>query len=122
MTDAITPDSPETMCELVRDAVANATPLEIGGGFTRRGLGRPVQAATQVSASAISGVSLYEPGALTLVAKAGTRLREIEATLAEANQRLPFEPMDHRVHPRRVGSRSHGRASKRSSIARRYAP
>jgi glycolate oxidase FAD binding subunit len=45
----------------------------------------------------LSGVELYEPGALTIVAKAGTPLAEVEALLAKENQRLPFEPMDHRV-------------------------
>ncbi len=42
-------------------------------------------------------MGLYEPGALTIVAKAGTPLAEIEAALAADNQRLPFEPMDHRT-------------------------
>jgi len=44
----------------------------------------------------LSGISLYEPGALTIVAQAGTPLAEVEAALAAENQRLPFEPMDHR--------------------------
>ena len=48
-------------------------------------------------ASDLSGLTLYEPGALTLVAKAGTPLAEIEAALASENQRLPFEPNDMRV-------------------------
>jgi glycolate oxidase FAD binding subunit len=45
----------------------------------------------------ISGVDLYEPGALTLVVRAGSPLAEVEALLASENQRLPFEPMDHRA-------------------------
>lgn len=45
----------------------------------------------------LSGVSLYEPGALTIVVQAGTPVAEIETTLAGENQRLAFEPMDHRV-------------------------
>ena len=44
----------------------------------------------------LSGIDLYEPGALTIVAKAGTPLAEVEAALAAENQRLPFEPMDMR--------------------------
>lgn len=46
-----------------------------------------------LSTAGLSGISLYEPGALTIVAGAGTPLAEIEAALAAANQRLPFEPM-----------------------------
>jgi glycolate oxidase FAD binding subunit len=42
------------------------------------------------------GIELYEPGALTLVARAGTALEEVEAVLAREGQRLAFEPMDHR--------------------------
>ena len=44
----------------------------------------------------MSGITLYEPGALTLVAKAGTPVAEIEEVLSAQNQRLAFEPMDYR--------------------------
>ncbi len=50
-----------------------------------------------MSTAAISGIQLYEPGALTLVARAGTPLAEVEAALLAEGQRLPFEPMDHRA-------------------------
>lgn len=49
-----------------------------------------------LSTAGMSGISLYEPGALTIVAAAGTPLAEVEAALAVEGQRLPFEPMDHR--------------------------
>lgn len=79
------------------EAIAGLTePVEIRGGGSRLALGRPVQAGTTLSAAGLSGVTLYEPGALTLVAGAGTPLAEIEAMLAAENQRLAFEPMDHR--------------------------
>jgi glycolate oxidase FAD binding subunit len=55
-----------------------------------------VQADKYLSTAGLSGISLYEPGALTLVVKAGTPLAEVEATLAAEGQMLPFEPMDHR--------------------------
>jgi glycolate oxidase FAD binding subunit len=44
----------------------------------------------------LRGVSLYEPAALTLVARAGTPVEEIDALLATNGQRLAFEPMDYR--------------------------
>jgi glycolate oxidase FAD binding subunit len=44
----------------------------------------------------LTGITLYEPGSLTLVAQAGTPLSDIEAALAAEGQRLAFEPMDHR--------------------------
>jgi glycolate oxidase FAD binding subunit len=49
-----------------------------------------------LSVAGLSGITLYEPGALTLVARAGTPLEEVEAALAAEGQRLAFEPMDHR--------------------------
>jgi glycolate oxidase FAD binding subunit len=86
--------SPATETEL-SEIVAGATgPLRIAGGDTRP-VGRPV-AAEPLSVAALSGIELHEPGALTVVARAGTPLAEIEAALAAEGQRLPFEPMDHR--------------------------
>lgn len=78
------------------EAVAGADgALRIVGGGTRP-IGHPVEGAV-LSVAAIRGVELYEPGALTIVARAGTPLDEVEAALAAENQRLPFEPMDHRA-------------------------
>lgn len=75
-------------------AIAGATgPLRVQGGGSRD-IGAPVVG--EVLEVGLSGVELYEPGALTLVAKAGTPVAEIEALLAAENQRLAFEPMDHR--------------------------
>ncbi|MEL6678799.1 MAG: glycolate oxidase subunit GlcE, partial [Pseudomonadota bacterium] len=93
----LTPTSEADLSETIAASRASKTPLEIVGGGTRLGLGKPVQAAERLSISALSGITLHEPGALTLVAQAGTPLAEIEAALASENQRLPFEPMDHRA-------------------------
>lgn len=76
-------ESESELAEAVRDARG---PLRIRGGGTRSaGQGAALQVA-------ISGISLYEPGALTLIAGAGTPLAEIEAAVAAEGQRLPFEP------------------------------
>ena len=69
--------------------------LRIRGGGTRD-IGRPV-AGEVLSTAALTGITLYDPGALTMVVRAGTPLTEIEAALAAENQRLAFEPMDHRA-------------------------
>ena len=85
--------SPETETELA-DAIRGASgPLSIKGGGTR---GRAGQGEV-LSLAALTGVELYEPGAMTLVARAGTPLAEVEALLAAEGQRLAFEPMDHRA-------------------------
>ncbi|MGR3761593.1 FAD-binding protein [Roseobacteraceae bacterium NS-SX3] len=84
--------TPRNEAELA-EAIASASgPLSIQGGATR-GLaaeGEPL------GTSGLTGVELYEPGALTLVVRAGTPVAEVEALLAQENQRLAFEPMDHR--------------------------
>lgn len=87
----IRPTSETELAEAVRDA---AGPLAISGGGTRP-IGRPVAGAA-LSVAGLRGITLYEPGALTLGAAAGTPLAEVEAALAAEGQRLPFEPMDHR--------------------------
>ena len=83
---------PESEAELA-DLVAGLNhPVRIAGGGTR-GITGPE---TTIETSALSGITLYEPGALTLVARAGTPVAEIEAALEAEGQQLAFEPMDHR--------------------------
>ncbi len=85
--------TPQTEAELA-DIIAGASgPLRIQGGGTRP-IGR--SEGETLSTTKMRGITLYEPGALTIVAKAGTPVAEIEAKLAKENQRLAFEPMDHR--------------------------
>ncbi|MGR3369383.1 MAG: FAD-binding protein [Sagittula sp.] len=85
------PGSEAELAEAVRGARA---PLRVCGGGTRAIGGGG--AAAVLETGGVTGVSLYEPGALTLVAAAGTPLSEIEAVLDAEGQRLAFEPMDHR--------------------------
>ena len=73
--------------------IGDATgPLSIQGGGTR-GMAPD---GTVLSLAGLSGITRYDPGALTLVARAGTPLVEVEAALAAEDQMLAFEPMDHR--------------------------
>lgn len=78
--------------DLVEAVRAADGPMAISGGNTR-GF---APAGAELSVAGLSGITLYEPGALTMVAQAGTPVAEIEAALAKENQRLAFEPMDHR--------------------------
>lgn len=86
---AMRPVSEAELCE----AVQGAGPLVIRGGGTR-GIGRALGQVLEVSG--LAGISLYEPGALTLVAQAGTPVAEIDAVLAAERQRLAFEVPDMR--------------------------
>ncbi len=85
---------PETEIELAEAVRAAKGPLRIVGGGTRP-VGRPIVGEV-LSTAGLTGISLYEPGALTMVVQAGTPLAEVETALAAEHQRLPFEPMDHR--------------------------
>ena len=82
---------PKTEAELV-EAVAGATgPLLPRGGGTRT-LGHAMGEVLETCG--LTGVELYEPGALTLVVRAGTPLAEVDRVLAGERQRLAFEPPD----------------------------
>ena len=85
--------TPLDEAELAGMVAAASGPLAIRGGGTRN-FGH---AEGQVLCTGgLSGIELYEPGALTMVVRAGTPLRDVEAALAAEGQRLAFEPMDHR--------------------------
>ncbi|AXT35201.1 FAD-binding protein [Phaeobacter sp. LSS9] len=85
----MTPQSEAELAEIIAGATA---PLAVSGGGTR-GLS---MGGETLSVAGVNGVTLYEPGALTLVVQAGTSVEEVQALLAGENQRLAFEPMDHR--------------------------
>jgi glycolate oxidase FAD binding subunit len=88
------PATEAEVADAVRAAAAEGAPLAIEGGGTR-GIGHAVTG-RRLSLARLTGISLYEPGALTLVVRAGTPLAEVEAALAAEGQRLPFEPWDAR--------------------------
>lgn len=85
------PMRPATEPDLSEMIRASGGPLVICGGGTRR-IGTALGAVLETGA--LSGIGLYEPGALTLVAKAGTPLAEVNALLASEKQRLAFEVPD----------------------------
>jgi len=90
---------PVDLAEL-RDAVAAALaaeePVELVGGGSKRGLGRPLQTAHTLDLSRLSGIRDYAPSELVLTAGAATPLAAIERALEEAGQMLAFEPPDWR--------------------------
>ena len=84
---SLQPANENELCEVINSATG---PLCVTGGGTR---GLRV-AGQELSTRGLAGITLYEPGALTMVAKAGTPLAEIEAALDTENQMLAFEPFD----------------------------
>ena len=69
-------------------------PLRVTGGGTRM----PVLAlpGQPLTTRHITGIVTYEPGALTLIVRAGTPVEVVKQALAAEGQALAFEPMDHR--------------------------
>ncbi|WP_232830865.1 FAD-binding protein [Tropicimonas sp. IMCC34011] len=84
--------APAEEAELAEAIRAASRPLSLTGGGTR-GMAPEGQS---LSLSRLTGIVDYVPAALTLIARAGTPLAEIEAALAAENQRLAFEPPDWR--------------------------
>ena len=99
--------APATEEELARSCATPPRP----GGRSRSRAAAPAASGTRSSArrlaiAGLAGITLYEPGALTLVVRAGTPLAEVEAALAAEGQQLPFEPWDaRRAHRARTACR-----------------
>lgn len=81
------PETEAELAELIRDATG---PLSIIGGGTRLWPGEGQ--GTRLDMTAMTGITLYEPEALTLVVRAGTPLETVRQTLAAEGQMLGFEP------------------------------
>ena len=81
----------QNLQEQIVTAAAERTPLNITAGNTKSFLGRSQQG-DPLDVSGLRGILSYEPKELVISALAGTPLSEIEATLAEQGQMLPFEP------------------------------
>ncbi len=91
-----TPASDADATFIVGDARARRRKIEILGGGTRRGLGRPAFGDLRLSSHALSGIDFYEPAEMVIAVKSGTPLKTVEKTAEKHGQMLPFEPMDHR--------------------------
>ena len=92
----IAPGTEAELAETVADAAASHTRLRIRGGGTRSVIGQAIETDTTLSTDRLTGITLYEPGSLNMVVRAGTPLDEVTSALAAENQQLAFEPMDHR--------------------------
>ncbi|KPV41500.1 glycolate oxidase [Thiohalorhabdus denitrificans] len=84
-------DRTEALQAEVRAALADGEPLAVRGGGTKQFYGREVDG-RPLNVSGHSGVVSYEPTELVVTARAGTRLAELEALLAEHGQQLACEP------------------------------
>jgi glycolate oxidase FAD binding subunit len=82
----------DRLIEQVRSAASAGTRLRIEAGKTKTFYGNPVDHAAPLDVTGFDGIISYEPTELVVTARCGTPLAELEATLAEQGQCLPFEP------------------------------
>ncbi|MES1163460.1 MAG: glycolate oxidase subunit GlcE, partial [Rhizobacter sp.] len=81
----------QVLIDRVRSAQAGGAQLCIRGGGTKDFYGEAPQGEL-LDTRVLEGISSYEPTELVVTARCGTALAELEATLAEKGQCLPFEP------------------------------
>jgi glycolate oxidase FAD binding subunit len=81
----------EPFAERIRAAAAAGTPLRIRGGGSKDFYGERLEG-DLLDTKPLAGISSYEPTELVVTALAGTPLAQLESTLAERGQCLPFEP------------------------------
>jgi glycolate oxidase FAD binding subunit len=77
--------------ERIRDAAARRAPLRLRGGGTKDFYGNAPRGEI-LDTRGYAGIVGYEPTELVVTARCGTPLAELERTLAENGQFLPFEP------------------------------
>ena len=83
--------TPAELQERIRGAAARGSPLRLRGGGSKDFYGNEARG-DLLDTRGYAGVVAYEPTELVITARCGTLLSELEKTLAEQNQILPFEP------------------------------
>lgn len=91
MPDRASQDRTEVLCKRIKLAVSDKTPIRIEGDNSKAFYGRSVSGRL-VSTGEHRGILSHEPSELTIQARSGTPLAEIDAALAEHCQVLAFEP------------------------------
>ena len=94
MAEDLKPIDAAQVAEALAWAAGAGKTVELVGGGSKTGLGRPMETDIRLHLSALEGVSLYEPEELILRAGAATSLGQIQAMLAQQRQQLAFEPPD----------------------------
>jgi len=84
-------DITEQLQSLVQQAYQNKAPLIISGGGSKSFYGNACDGDV-LSVSEHRGIVEYEPRELVVTVKAGTPLKELQQTLSDQGQMLPFEP------------------------------
>ena len=81
--------------ETLRSLMANHPRLHVEGAATKSALAFAPETASakRISLRSLSGITQYEPSEFTFTAWAGTPVKELQQTLGENGQYLPFDPI-----------------------------
>src|SRR5262245_59242667 len=88
---ALPVDSSEVR-EIIRQAKDAGTSLRLVGTGTWLEAGRPVAAVERLPLGGLTGIVAYTPGDLTITARAGTSLAEIDRVTTAEGQWLGLDP------------------------------
>jgi glycolate oxidase FAD binding subunit len=94
LIEDLKPANEAELASLITEAARSGIALDVSGSGTKRAIGRPTNTTYRLSTSSLRGITLYEPNEMVMSALAGTPLLDIQTTLAQHNQMLPFEPND----------------------------
>jgi glycolate oxidase FAD binding subunit len=89
---ATRPTSVEDCAAALAEANAKGRTVRIRGGGTKDYLGDLVATDTLIETTALAGIVAHVPADLTVTVRAGTRLADVRAALANAGQMLPLDP------------------------------
>ncbi len=92
MTDSN--DISQHLVEQVKNAYDNQSAIKITAGNSKAFYGNAVSGET-LDTTPHTGIIEYRPSELVITARSGTRLAEIEKTLADNDQTFAFEPLQH---------------------------
>lgn len=76
----------------IQDVVLEGAAVQARGGGTKPALTAPASGVTTLDMTPLAGILEYEPAEYTFTARAGTRVGDVAAALAEHGQYLPFDP------------------------------
>lgn len=85
-------DNTEQLRAAIEAAHADSRPLRIQAGNSKTFLGEAGDIGDTLDLGAHSGIVNYQPGELTVTARAGTPLAKLQSVLSEQGQMLAFEP------------------------------
>jgi glycolate oxidase FAD binding subunit len=88
------PADVQELVEIVQDAQAAHTAVQVMGGGSKHTLGFPQRVTTVISTRKFDRVIDYDPAELVMTIESGVRLASLQQLLAENNQMLAFDPFD----------------------------